>query len=350
MPLNRKKPIEEKALPVAWHDCTWVAEVIVHEDRSSPAWRDNEALTEFRTPYSALRIGQTFHAPRTTHRAPQNPSSLSYNFMRTFCPSLRRSRRAFTLIELLVVIAIIAILAALLVPALSRAKRQGQITRAKMEMTAIAGAIKAYDAEYSRFPVSTNAQNSVISSGEDFTYGTAGGATANSIKKPDGVTAATVASSLSGTYQTNNAEVIAILMDLENYGDGRPTINLGHVKNPMKTKFLSANFVADTVLPGVGKDGVYRDPWGNPYIITIDLNFDDKTRDSFYRLSGVSKEIGGTGFNGLQNTKDPTGILDFFESNEKVMVWSAGPDKMIDTGSNSKTGVNKDNVLSWKSQ
>jgi hypothetical protein len=34
--------------------------------------------------------------------------------------------------------------------------------------------------------------------------------------------------------------------------------------------------------PGVGTDLVYRDPWGNPYIITLDLNYDEKARDACY--------------------------------------------------------------------
>src|SRR5262249_5834595 len=68
-----------------------------------------------------------------------------------------RSRRGFTLIELLVVIAIIAILAALLLPALSSAKKHGQIAKAKMEISQMIAAIHSYEADYSKFPASTNA-------------------------------------------------------------------------------------------------------------------------------------------------------------------------------------------------
>jgi hypothetical protein len=38
----------------------------------------------------------------------------------------------------------------------------------------------------------------------------------------------------------------------------------------------------DTNSPGVGTDLVYRDPWGNPYIITMDLNYDEMCKDAFY--------------------------------------------------------------------
>ena len=52
--------------------------------------------------------------------------------------------------------------------------------------------------------------------------------------------------------------------------------------------------------PGVGNDLVYRDPWGNPYIISMDLNYDDKCQDSFY-CKRVSSPGGSStaGFFGL---------------------------------------------------
>src|SRR5207249_2575751 len=144
----------------------------------------------------------------------------------------------------------------------------------------------------------------------------------------------------------NNAEIMAALLDLEAYGNGMPTINKDHVKNPQRTPFLNATSVNATNVNGVGPDGVYRDPWGQPYIISIDLNGDGKCRDAFYRLASVSKVPSGTG--GLFGLYNSQANPDNFEFNGSVMVWSAGPDKMIDPKIPANTGVNKDNVLSWK--
>jgi prepilin-type N-terminal cleavage/methylation domain-containing protein len=252
------------------------------------------------------------------------------------------SRKAFTLVELLVVIAIIAILAAMTLSALARARRQAQIKEAQTQIGMIVTAINSYEADYSRFPVSSNAQNYATSQKGDFTYGTAG---TTGIQLPNG-SAASIQNPGAGAYQTNNAEIVAILMDLETYGDGRPTINAGHVKNPNKTKYLPAKMSGNNTMPGVGNDGVYRDPWGNPYIITIDLNFDDKARDAFYDQSAVSADPANAniGLNGLTFNSS----AGMFEVNSKVMVWSAGFDKTVDPAGKANQGVNRDNVVSWK--
>jgi len=107
--------------------------------------------------------------------------------------------------------------------------------------------------------------------------------------------------------------------------------------------------VSDTISPGIGSDGVYRDPWGNPYIITMDMDGDNKSRDGFYRLQKVSQQSGAGGFNGLYNGLDDNGGNgDHFEANAPVMVWSFGPDGKIDTGSSATQNANKDNILSWQ--
>ena len=280
----------------------------------------------------------------------------------------RRARRGFTLIELLVVISIIAILAAMLLPALNHAKVNAQKNQAKMEMNQIKNAIQTYESDYSRLPASKDAVDKCAAANEDFTYGTAGVACSSSsgmnavgagFSTPT-ATLLPITSLPAAGYQTNNSEVMAILMDVETW-PGPPaltTINAGHVKNPKKTPYLNAKTVTTTPtspLPGVGSDGVYRDPWKNPYIITFDLNNDEKTRDAFYRDKGVSDPNNtGVGLNGLIQKKDATGVPvlvngnPVYEANSTVMVWSAGPDGIIDPGKDANTGANKDNVLSWK--
>src|SRR5436190_19118350 len=202
---------------------------------------------------------------------------------------LTKTALGFTLIELLVVIAIIAILAALLFPAIRMVKVKTMIRTAQIEMAMIGNGIQRYESDYGRLPCSAEAVTAAVGTAEDFTFGgvflTPGGAPLE-VSGP---------SAVSAKYKASNAEIMAILLDWEKYPNNQPTVNVGHVKNPQRNSgYLNAKFVSDTVSPGIGSDGVYRDPWGNPYVISIDLNNDGKTRDAFYRVRSVSQMSSGS--------------------------------------------------------
>jgi hypothetical protein len=114
--------------------------------------------------------------------------------------------------------------------------------------------------------------------------------------------------------------------------------------------------VGDTnTWPGVGPDLVYRDPWGNPYVITMDLDEDNECVDPLYRLASVSSQTGLGGGPGYFGLVDPDGSLKNYQYHGNVMVWSAGPDKMVNqnpppspTSGRANAGANKDNIISWQ--
>jgi prepilin-type N-terminal cleavage/methylation domain-containing protein len=140
-------------------------------------------------------------------------------------PSLvtRRHPAAFTLIELLVVIAIIAILAGLAFPAVQGALESGKKAQARNDVHQLAAAVKAFQLEYGRLPIATS------------------GTTDNT--------------------NVPNADLIAALTS-------------SNQLNPRAITFFEPK-IARSGKGGL-HDGVYKDPWGNPYTIMLDTSYDNR--------------------------------------------------------------------------
>ncbi|MCD6050406.1 MAG: hypothetical protein K0Q55_1809 [Verrucomicrobia bacterium] len=233
-----------------------------------------------------------------------------------------------TLVELLVVIAVVAVLLGLLLPVIGRPGHPSKILIVRRDLGEIENGIIAYRSTYSALPVTTKIRQFGKS---DFTFGTAG-------LRFDST--AMVTNPEAG-YQAHNAELIAILMARKDN-----VFNPEHVHNPQRKQFLNAKIASVDGKWGVGRnDGVYRDPWGMPYIISLDLNDGGHTQDAFYSLAKVS-QMGTNGLNGLRSLSG-SGANDYAYRGP-VMIWSFGPDRKADPNLRADEGVNADNILSWR--
>jgi prepilin-type N-terminal cleavage/methylation domain-containing protein len=229
---------------------------------------------------------------------------------------LQNHESAFTLIELLVVIAIIIILAGLLFPAYQAVQNQARKTQAKNDLTQIVNAVNAFYTEYGRYP--TTATNDVVYGCATINVALPGPAPANS---------------------TNNAlfnELRAV---------GTPTLNTRlivyisppDVKDPANPR--SGIAIQATTINGISVAiGDFVDPWGTPYNVRIDGDYDNSAINPY-----GAQTAGGAGSDPVQ-----TGVV----------AWSLGSDQTLGTKisgnvgdnvyKNPTTGAQSDDVISWQ--
>lgn len=185
--------------------------------------------------------------------------------------SPRRYVSGFTLIEMLVVIAIIAVLAGLIIPAAVVVKENARRTQAATEARNLAAAITAYQAKYGLYPCS----------------------------------AADAQLGGDRTYTNDNSATMIILLDAGADVAGGPNEN--HKRNPEKHVFFNAKQAQNNTSPGLGSDYNFRDPWGRPYVITLDLNYDNKCTDDYYGEVPVPVAVWSMGKDGIPNPGQPKG-------------------------------------------
>jgi prepilin-type N-terminal cleavage/methylation domain-containing protein len=215
----------------------------------------------------------------------------------------------FTLIELLIVIAIIAILVGLLFPAFKGVQDQAKRTQAKNDLTQIVTAVNAFYTEYGKYPIAT--------SGADVVYGPGGAA--------------------------NNA-LFNELQGCPTTGNPPPTCSANSTLNTRQIVFISPPAVKNPTNPRSGiatqaatincfpvAIGEFVDPWGTPYNVEIDGDYDNQITTNPY---------------GNNNGAGPQPLT------IGVIAWSLGLDGVLGTKTTGCTGnniyTNSDDVISWQ--
>ena len=216
-----------------------------------------------------------------------------------------RNARAFTLIELLVVIAVIAILIGLLFPAFSAVQDQAKRTQAKNDLTQIVTAVNAFYTEYGKYPTSLTPDTAA-------TWGPANPANTNNLLFNELRACTTTDTSCTAAALLNTRQIVYI--------------SPAEVKNPAQPK-------SGIGIPGTGAPppvGQFWDPWGTPYNVRIDGDYNNSVTPNPYSQ--------GAGVNPIQ---------------QGVITWSYGKDQTLGTNGdgvykNLTTGAQSDDVISWQ--
>jgi prepilin-type N-terminal cleavage/methylation domain-containing protein len=209
------------------------------------------------------------------------------------CRAVALREGGFTLIELLVVIVIVAILAGLAFPVFQSVQNEAKKTQAKNDVTQIVTAVNAFYTEYGKYPIATD-----------------------------------------DTPIANTADLLYTLRAIPSGA------NAAYAMNPRKIAFLNVPDAKDPASPRSGiknSNGQWYDPWGSPYKVAIDGNYDNQ----------------------LANPYGPTGGAGSDPLHEGVIAWSFGRNGALGGGSAATSAFAKEpgtannylssgDVISWQ--
>ena len=205
-------------------------------------------------------------------------------------------------------ISIIIVLGALSFPVLSGVMDRAKKTQAKNDLVQIVTAVRAYYTEYGKYPLAGWEQGSDVTFAVD-------------------------------SYQDQLFNV------LRANGSGRdnPTsASADDNQNPRRLAFLQVKDATDRTNPRGGivpnnasaNQGMFVDPWGTPYIVRLDGNYDNELNNPYGTNAGS---------NPLR---------------ENVIAWSVGKDRTSSAptthlnaaagGGDFRTGTNRDDIISWQ--
>lgn len=171
---------------------------------------------------------------------------------------MKTQSRRFTLVEMLTVVAIISILAALVIPTVIIAQNRGRVTQAKSDISSIMTAMKQLNSDYSRIlPTSKEVYNGITA---DVKNDVAIIPNQGDDEKYD--------ESELKVYNYFIAELSAPKRKNENSENDRDK----RVINKRRKVYLDPkNGYNPEEKLTTNEEFLWRDPWGNPYVIYVKL-------------------------------------------------------------------------------